>query len=145
MALFGDRAAAAAPSFQLAKENAPLVVLVCQRLDGIPLASELAAKRLSLLTLPQMITRLNDRFRLLTGGGRTALPRQQTLRAAIDWSHELLAEPERTLLRRVSVFAGGFSLELAEEICAWGTLDAADVFDLLGTLVSKSLVVYDDT
>src|SRR5438445_688378 len=145
VALFVDRATAASPSFQLTKENAPLVVQICQRLDGIPLAIELAAKRLSLLTLPQMITRLNDRFRLLTGGGRTALPRQQTLRAAIDWSHELLAEPERTLLRRVSVFAGGFSLELAEQICAWATLDAADMLDLLGTLVSKSLIVHDVT
>src|SRR5438132_5507509 len=145
VALFVDRATAAPPSFQLTKENAPLVVQICQRLDGIPLAIELAAKRLSLLTLPQMITRLNDRFRLLTGGGRTALPRQQTLRAAIDWSHELLAESERTLLRRASVFAGGFSLELAEEICAWTPLDAADMLDLLGTLVSKSLIVYDET
>src|SRR5438445_1112657 len=145
VALFVDRATAASPSFQLTKENAPLVVQICQRLDGIPLAIELAAKRLSLLTLPQMITRLNDRFRLLTGGGRTALPRQQTLRAAIDWSHELLAESERTLLRRASVFAGGFSLELAEEICAWTPLDAADMLDLLGTLVSKSLIVYDET
>jgi predicted ATPase/class 3 adenylate cyclase len=143
VALFVDRATAASPSFQLTNENAPLVVQVCKRLDGIPLAIELAAKRLSLLALPQMITRLNDRFRLLTGGGRTALPRQQTLRAAIDWSHELLAESERTLLRRVSVFAGGFSLELAEEICAWAPLDAADMLDLLGTLVSKSLVVYE--
>jgi predicted ATPase/class 3 adenylate cyclase len=145
VALFVDRATAASPSFQLTNQNARLVVEVCQRLDGIPLAIELAAKRLSLLTLPQMITRLNDRFRLLTGGGRTALPRQQTLRAAIDWSHELLAESERTLLRRASVFAGGFSLELAEEICAWAPLDAADMLDLLGTLVSKSLVVYDET
>ena len=143
VALFVDRAITASPSFQLTKETAPQVVQVCQRLDGIPLAIELAAKRLSLLSLPQMITRLNDRFRLLTGGGRTALPRQQTLRAAIDWSHELLSEPERTLLRRVSVFAGGFSLELAEEICAWDPLDAADILDLLGTLVSKSLVVYE--
>ena len=144
VALFVDRATAAAPSFQLTKENASQVVQICQRLDGIPLALELAAKRLSLLTLPQMISRLDDRFRLLTGGGRTALPRQQTLRAAIDWSHELLAEPERTLLRRVSVFAGGFSLELAEEICAWEPLDPADMLDLLGTLVSKSLVVYEE-
>jgi predicted ATPase/class 3 adenylate cyclase len=145
VALFVDRARTASPLFQLTKENAPLVVQVCQRLDGIPLAIELAASRLSLLSLPQMLTRLNDRFRLLTGGRRTALPRQQTLRAAIDWSHELLAEPERTLLRRVSVFSGGFTLELAEEICAWAPLDAADVLDLLGTLVSKSLVVYEET
>jgi len=144
VALFVDRAQTASPSFQLTKDNAPLVVEVCQRLDGIPLAIELAASRLSLLSLPQMLTRLNDRFRLLTGGRRTALPRQQTLRAAIDWSHELLAEPERTLLRRVSVFSGGFTLELAEEICAWAPLDWADVLDLLGTLVSKSLVVYDE-
>ena len=144
VALFIDRAQAASPSFLLTMENAPLVVQVCQRLDGIPLAIELAASRLSLLSLPQMLTRLNDRFKLLTGGRRTALPRQQTLRAAIDWSHDLLAEPERTLLRRVSVFSGGFTLELAEEICAWTPLDAADVLDLLGTLVSKSLAVYDE-
>jgi predicted ATPase/class 3 adenylate cyclase len=144
VALFIDRAQAASPTFQLTTDNAPLVVQVCQRLDGIPLAIELAASRLSLLSLPQMLTRLNDRFRLLTGGRRTALPRQQTLRAAIDWSHELLAEPERTLLRRVSVFSGGFTLELAEEICAWSPLDAGDVLDLLGTLVSKSLVGYDE-
>jgi predicted ATPase/class 3 adenylate cyclase len=144
VALFVDRARAASPSFQLTKDNAPLVVQVCQRLDGIPLAIELAARRLSLLSLPQMIARLNDRFRLLTGGRRTALPRQQTLRAAIDWSHELLAEPERTLLRRVSVFAGGFSVELAEEICAWAPLDPADVLDLLSTLVSKSLVAAEE-
>jgi predicted ATPase/class 3 adenylate cyclase len=144
VALFVDRARTASPSFQLTKDNAPLVVQICQRLDGIPLAIELAARRLSLLSLPQMITRLNDRFRLLTGGRRTALPRQQTLRAAIDWSHELLAEPERTLLRRVSVFAGGFSVELAEEICAWAPLDPADVLDLLSTLVSKSLVAAEE-
>jgi len=144
VALFVDRARAASPSFQLTKENASLVVQVCQRLDGIPLAIELAARRLSLLSLPQMITRLDDRFRLLTGGGRTALPRQQTLRAAIDWSHELLAESERVLLRRVSVFAGGFSLELAEGISAWAPLDPADALDLLGALVSKSLVVTDE-
>jgi predicted ATPase/class 3 adenylate cyclase len=144
VALFVDRARSASPSFQLTGQNAPLVVQVCQRLDGIPLAIELAASRLSLLSLPQMLTRLNDRFRLLTGGRRTALPRQQTLRAAIDWSHEMLAEPERTLLRRVSVFSGGFTLDLAEEICAWPALDAADILDLLGTLVSKSLVVYEE-
>ena len=144
VALFVDRARTASPSFQLTKENAPLVVQVCQRLDGIPLAIELAASRLSLLSLPQMLTRLNDRFRLLTGGRRTALPRQQTLRAAIDWSFELLAEPERTLLRRASVFAGGFNLELAEEICGWEPLDPLDVLDLLATLVSKSLVIADE-
>lgn len=140
VALFVDRAVTASASFQLTRENARLVVEVCQRLDGIPLAIELAASRLSLLSLPQMLARLNDRFRLLTGGRRTALPRQQTLRAAIDWSYEMLAEPERTLLRRVSVFAGGFNLEVAEEICGWQPLDPLDVLDLLGTLVSKSLV-----
>jgi predicted ATPase len=144
VALFVDRARTASPSFQLTGQNAPLVVQVCQRLDGIPLAIELAASRLSLLSLPQMLTRLNDRFRLLTGGRRTALPRQQTLRAAIDWSHEMLAEPERTLLRRVSVFSGGFTLDLAEQVCAWDPLDAAEVLDLLGTLVTKSMVVYEE-
>jgi predicted ATPase len=145
VALFVERARSASPAFQLTNENAPLVVQVCRRLDGIPLAIELAASRLSLLTLPQMLTRLDDRFRLLSGGRRTALPRQQTLRAAIDWSYELLTEPERTLLRRVSVFAGGFTLELAEEICGWGALDAADVLDLLAALVSKSLVTADES
>src|SRR6202158_1037839 len=144
VALFVDRATAASPSFQLTKENAPQVVQICQRLDGIPLAIELAAQRLILLSLPQMITRLDDRSRLLTGGGRTALPRQQTLRAAIDWSHELLAEPERPLLRRVSIFASGFRRALAEDVCTWNPLAAADVLDLLETLVSKSLIVYEE-
>ena len=145
VALFVDRARAVLPSFQLTDDNAKLVVQVCRRLDGIPLAIELAASRLSLLSLPQMLTRLNDRFRLLTGGRRTAMPRHQTLRAAIDWSHELLAEPEQILLRRFSVFAGGFTLELAEEIAGWVPLDPMDVLDLLGTLVSKSLVTPEES
>src|SRR5439155_10460791 len=98
--------------------NAPAVAQVCHRLDGIPLAIELAAARMKVLTVAQIAARLDDRFRLLTGGSRTALPRQQTLRATIDWSYGLLSDPERVLLRRLSVFAGGWSLEAAEAVCA---------------------------
>ncbi|MDQ6710307.1 MAG: adenylate/guanylate cyclase domain-containing protein, partial [Candidatus Dormibacteraeota bacterium] len=144
VALFADRAMAASPTFRITEANAAQVVQVCQRLDGIPLAIELAASRLSLLTLPQLVTRLNDRFKVLTGGRRTSLPRQQTLRATIDWSYELLSEPERVLLRRVFVFAGGFTLELAEEVCAWDPLDADDLIDLLSALVAKSLVAVEE-
>ncbi len=114
--LFIDRAVAAAPGFALHDENASAVALVCARLDGIPLALELAAARIKALSPEQIAARLDDRFRLLTGGSRTALPRQQTLRALIDWSYDLLAEPERALLRRLSVFAGGWTLEAAEAV-----------------------------
>src|SRR5439155_21379396 len=102
--LFAERAAAASPGFALGKRNATATVQVCRALDGIPLAIELAAARLRALSIEQIAARLNDRFQLLTGGSRAALPRQQTLRATLDWSYELLSEPERTLLRRLSVF-----------------------------------------
>lgn len=116
--LFVERASTAAPAFTLTRRNAAAVAQVCQRLDGIPLAIELAAARVKVLTIEQIATRLDEVFRLLTGGSRTALPRHQTLRAAMDWSYDLLTEKERTLLRRLSVFAGGFTLEAAEAVCS---------------------------
>src|SRR5205823_10284510 len=112
--LFTERAVAVQPSFTVTSSNAPSLAEVCQRLDGIPLAIELAAARVRALPVEQIASRLNDRFRLLTGGGRTALPRQQTLRALIDWSYDLLSEAEGALLCRLSVFASGWTLEAAE-------------------------------
>ena len=143
--LFVDRAQAHDAGFGLDEDTAPLVASVCRRLDGIPLALELAAARLSSMSIQQVSQRLDQRFRLLTGGSRNAMPRQQTLQAAVDWSFGLLHEPERETLRRLSVFAGGFELEAAEAICADGGVDAFDVLDLLGSLVDKSLVVADRT
>lgn len=116
--LFIERAKAAQPSFTLSDQNASAVAQLCVRLDGIPLAIELAAARVKALSVEQIAARLDDRFRLLTGGSRTALPRQQTLRAMIDWSYDLLTPKEQTLLRRLSVFAGGWTLEAAEKVCA---------------------------
>jgi predicted ATPase/class 3 adenylate cyclase len=142
--LFIDRAAAAVPSFAVTNQNASAVAQVCHRLDGIPLAIELAAARVKVLPVEKIAERLDDRFRLLTGGSRTALPRQQTLRALIDWSYDLLAEPERMLLRRLSVFAGGWTMEAAEAVCAGDDIEAWDVLDLLSNLVDKSLVVYEE-
>ncbi len=140
--LFIDRALLIAPHFVVDKDNAPYIAQICYRLDGIPLAIELAAARIKMLSVEQISKRLDDRFRLLTGGARTALPRQQTLRALIDWSYDLLTENERLLLRRLSVFAGGWTLEAAEEVCV-GQNDilSYDVLDLLTQLVNKSLVV----
>ncbi len=143
--LFVERAQAQDPGFVLDDASALLVASVCRRLDGIPLALELAAARLSSMSLQQISDRLDQRFRLLTGGSRNAMPRQQTLQAAVDWSFGLLTEPERDVLRRLSVFAGGFELEAAEAICAAGSVDAFDLLDLLGSLVSKSLVIADRT
>ena len=108
--LFAERAAAALPAFTLTDPNAAAVAQLCRRLDGIPLALELAATRVKVLSPEQMAARLDDCFSLLTGGSRTALPRHQTLRATIDWSHDLLSEPERMLFRRLAVFADGFTL-----------------------------------
>jgi len=116
--LFVERARSVLPSFHVTPQNAATSAQICQRLDGIPLAIELAAARLNMLTTEQLAHRLDQAFRLLTGGSRTALPRQQTLRATIDWSYQLLAEPERVLLRRLSVFAGGCLLEAVEEVCS---------------------------
>jgi non-specific serine/threonine protein kinase len=138
--LFVDRAGLALPDFQLTDGNAPVIAQICRRLDGIPLAIELAAARVKGLTPEQISARLDDRFRLLTGGSRTALPRQQTLRALIDWSYRLLSEPERILLRRLSVFAGGWTLDAAEAVCAGDGLERAGILELLLQLVDKSLV-----
>src|SRR5262249_29703346 len=107
--LFVERAQWNQPRFVLGSENVGAVAAICRRLDGIPLALELAAARVKMLTVEQIAARLDDRFRLLTGGNRAALPRQQTLRALVDWSHDLLTEAERVLLRRLSVFAGGWT------------------------------------
>jgi predicted ATPase len=182
--LFVERAGAALPSFALNDGNAPAVASVCQRLDGIPLAIELAAARVKALPVEKIAERLDDRFRLLTGAGgaaswprsgqrrgpvpgRAALPRQQTLRALIDWSYDLLSEAERALLRRLSVFAGGWTLETAEVVCAdpvassqspvvsgdeglpslptaYCLLPTDDVLELLTQLVDRSLVQYEE-
>jgi predicted ATPase/DNA-binding SARP family transcriptional activator len=147
--LFVDRAQTAQPGFSLTSENAAAVAQVCHRLDGIPLAVELAAARVKLLTPEQIAARLSDRFRLLTGGSRTALPRQQTLRATLDWSYNLLSEAERQLLCHLSAFASGWTLEAAEGVCGQvsgeaegaGETPSLDVLDLLTQLVNKSLVV----
>src|SRR5207244_11659534 len=106
------------PAFTMTEANAVAVAQICRRLDGIPLAIELSAARVNSLPVEKLNERLDDMFRLLTGGSRTALPRQQTLRALIDWSYDLLSEPERALLGRLSVFAGGWTLEAAEAVCA---------------------------
>ncbi|MCX5074262.1 winged helix-turn-helix domain-containing protein [Streptomyces sp. NBC_00513] len=139
--LFADRAAAAQPGFT-PDDDPAAVAEICARLDGLPLAIELAAARLRLLTPRQIADRLDDRFRLLTGGSRTLLPRQQTLRAVVDWSWDLLTEPERAVLRRLAVFTGGCDLTAAEAVCAAPALDVADV---LGSLVDKSLVLAEPT
>jgi predicted ATPase/class 3 adenylate cyclase len=139
--LFIDRASLVSPHFDVDKDNARAIAQICYRLDGIPLAIELAAARIKMMSVEQISKRLDDRFRLLTGGARTALPRQQTLRALIDWSYDLLSENERLLLRRLSVFAGGWMLEAAEEVCVGqDDISSYDVLDLLAQLVNKSLV-----
>ena len=143
--LFMERARAAQPHFTLTDVNASSVAQICLRLDGIPLALELAAARVKMFSAEQIASRLDDRFRLLTGGSRTALPRQQTLRALIDWSYSLLTEPERILFRRLSVFIGGWPLEAAEQVCAGKGVEQLDVLDLLSRLVDKSLVITEDT
>ena len=139
--LFIERATFANRDFAINTASAGTAAQICTRLDGIPLAIELAAARIKVLNVEQIAERLNDRFRLLTGGSRTALPRQQTLRAMIDWSYDLLAESERLLLHRLAVFAGGWNLELAEQTCCDERIDQYNILDMLGRLVDKSLVV----
>jgi tetratricopeptide (TPR) repeat protein len=139
--LFVERASAARPEFFLTEEKAGTVAHICQRLDGIPLAIELAAARVRMMSLEQIAARLDDRFRLLTTSERAAQPRHQTLRAAVDWSYELLSEKERQLFCRLSVFAGGWTLEAAETICAGKGLEKVEILDLLARLVDKSLVI----
>ncbi len=144
VALFADRAQSAQPSFAVTDANALAVASVCSRLDGIPLAIELASARVRSLSVEQINTRLDQRFRLLTGGSRVALPRQQTLQALIDWSYDLLTEQEKALLCRLSVFAGGWTLEAAEAVCVGEAVEDWEVLDLLTALVDKSLVVYEE-
>ncbi len=143
--LFIERATIARPAFQVSNENVHLVAQICWRLDGIPLAIELAAARVRVLTLQQIVERLDDRFHLLTTGSRTAVPRQQTLRALIDWSYDLLTESERNLLMRLSVFARGRTLEAIEAVCGGDGLEAWEIVDLLSQLVDKSLVTVEKT
>ncbi len=143
--LFIERAVAARPDFEVTATNAPAVAEVCWRLDGIPLGIELAAAWVRTLSVEQLAARLDDRFQLLVGGSRTAPPRQQTLRGAIDWSYALLSEPERRLFAGLSVFAGGWTLEAAGAVCAREGVDARDILVLLRQLVDKSLVVVDAT
>ena len=141
--LFVERARSILPAFALTDRNLPAVVEICRRLDGIPLALELAAARLRALPVEEIAARVDDRFRLLASGDRTALPRQKTLRALIDWSHDLLSEPERVLFRRLAVFAGGFTLDAVESVARDGAIAEGDVLDLLAGLVDKSLVTLD--
>jgi predicted ATPase len=141
--LFLERAAVQQPRVALADENAAIVGRLCRRLDGIPLAIELAAARLRTMSLEDLDRRLDRRLRVLTGGNRTALPRQKTLEALIDWSYDLLNPPEQDLLTRLSVFAGGFDLDAAEAVAAWGRGASMDVLDGLAALVDKSLVETD--
>ncbi|MGH7727800.1 MAG: ATP-binding protein [Vulcanimicrobiaceae bacterium] len=141
--LFEERAATHQRDFALTDENAPVVAELCRRLDGIALAIELATPRLRFLSPKALLERLEERFRLLTGGRRNAIPRQQTMRALIDWSYDLLAEPERQLFRRVAVFVGGWTLEGATAVCSDDALVEWDVVDLLGALVDKSLVAVE--
>lgn len=138
--LFMNRAQAASPGFELTLENATAVVDICRRLDGIALAIELAAARLRVLTVQQISERLSDRFKLLTGGSRGAPTRQQTLRAALEWSYDLLSDPERTVLRRLSVFGGIFVIQAAEHVTSGGSVDESDALDLVSKLVDKSWV-----
>lgn len=147
--LLHDRARAIQPSFELNKKNSYAVTQICHRLDGIPLAIELAAARFRMLSPEQIAIRLDDRFKLLTTGSRTALPRHQTLSALIDWSHDLLSEEERTLFRRLSVFSGGWTLEAAEMVGSLeanleSRIQAEEIMELLAGLASKSLVIVDE-
>jgi predicted ATPase/DNA-binding CsgD family transcriptional regulator len=139
--LFVERTAAVRPTFTLTEQNAPAVAQVCYRLDGIPLAIELAAARAKMLPVEEISARLGDSFQLLAAGSRTALPRQKTLHATMDWSHELLGQKERVVFRRLSVFAGGFTLKAAESICAGEQLQRDEVLESLSQLVDKSLVM----
>jgi predicted ATPase/class 3 adenylate cyclase/DNA-binding CsgD family transcriptional regulator len=145
IALFTDRARHARPDFTISDDNAATVGEICARLDGVPLAIELAAARVRALSPSEILESLQDRFRLLTGGARTAVRRQQTLRASVDWSHALLTEPERVLLRRLAVFLGGFDFDAAQTVAGGGDVERYQVLDQLTLLVDKSLVAADDS
>jgi predicted ATPase/class 3 adenylate cyclase len=143
VALFLDRARLQQPGFALTAQNAAAVTAICRRIEGIPLAIELAAARVRVLSVEKIAERLQDRLQLLSGGSRLALPRQQTLRALIDWSYDLLTDVEKTMFQRLSVFAGGCTLEAAEEVCSGGIVPLPDALDLLASLTEKSLVVFE--
>jgi predicted ATPase/class 3 adenylate cyclase/DNA-binding CsgD family transcriptional regulator len=143
--LFTDRARRARPAFRVTDDNAARITEICRRLDGMPLAIELAAARVRALSLAEIVDSLHDRFRLLTGGARTAVRRQQTLRASVDWSHALLTQPERVLFRRLAVFVGGFDLDAAQAVAGHDEVERYQVLDQLTLLVDKSLVVADDS
>ena len=144
IALFTDRARHVRPDFVVTDANSATVTEICRRLDGIPLAIELAAARVRALSLAQILDSLHNRFRLLTGGARTAVRRQQTLRASVDWSHALLTEPERVLFRRAAVFMGGFDLDAAQAVCGGSDVERYQTLDQLTLLIEKSLVVAED-
>jgi predicted ATPase len=139
--LFVDRAAATRPGFALDDANAQALARICSRLDGLPLAIELAAARARSMSSSDIVQRIDDRFSLLSRGGRTAAPRHQTLRATIDWSHELLTEEERTLFRRLTVFAGGWRLGVGESVCADDRLPREEIVDVHARVADKSLIV----
>ena len=143
--LFMARVSAVSPEITLTVENGAWVAEICRRLDGMPLAIELAAARVRALSVKQIAERLDDRFKLLTGGSRTAPLRQQTLAATLDWSYALLTEPERRVLQRLSIFAGGAALEAAEAVCICECVQPEEVLDVLSHLVDKSLVVADQS
>lgn len=142
--LFIERGAAARPDFRLSRDNSDHIVEICRRLDGMPLALELAAARLRTFSTDQIASHLDQRFRLLTGGSRTALPRQQTLTATIEWSYRLLEDSEAELLRRLSVFQDGFTFDSVTAVCSGDSIDELDILELLPGLVDKSLVAMDD-
>ncbi|QFY08728.1 LuxR family transcriptional regulator [Nonomuraea phyllanthi] len=142
--LFAERAQAVLPGFEVTEDNQETVARICRRLDGIPLAIELAAVRLRAISAEQLLDRLDDRFRLLTAGARTAMPRQQTLRALIDWSYALCTERERLLWARLSVFSGGLDLEAAEQVCSGDGIPADEVVDLVVGLVGKSVLAREE-
>ncbi|MEO6695206.1 MAG: hypothetical protein ABIY50_02380, partial [Ignavibacteria bacterium] len=141
--LFIERALAVNPAFRVNNENAHALAQICCKLDGIPLAIELASVKIKILTVSSICERLDNRFKLLTGGKRTALPRQQTLKALIDWSYDLLSEDEKILWGRLSVFSGGWTLESAEKICSDENISEEQILDLLSALSEKSIIVYD--
>ena len=141
--LFADRAQSVKSGFELSDQNGDAVMQICRRLSGMPLAIELAAARIKIMSTDEIALRLDDCFDLLTSGSRTALPRHQTLRATIDWSYDLLSEAEKTIFRRLSVFVGGFTLEAAESVAAGGDVSESQVIELLGQLINKSLVTVE--
>ena len=142
--LFIERALAVNSAFRVNNSNAAALAEICYQLDGIPLAIELAAARTKILNIEKIHERLNDRFRLLTGGKRTALPRQQTLSALIDWSYDLLSEEEKIMWNRLSIFSGGWKMEAAEEICPDEMISKHDVMDIISSLTEKSIIIYNE-